>query len=296
MKQPDIHADDYGLTMNVSKDIMNGIKAGKLSSISIMPNMTCYEDARKYFYDNLQEEILPAMSVHLNFMEGYCVANPLQLNYLVNEEGLFNISWGTLVKYQYNPMVRKKVKKQLRMEIEAQLEKVISGYRLLNHGKKLRIDSHQHTHMIPIVMESVIEVLKEKKYPVEYIRISKEPWWVYLKKRNLIPTYRFVNVIKVLVLNWYSIRVEKLLTELCIPKMYVSGVMLSGRMDIERVRAVLPDLIKCVSKKKMQLEIIIHPGTVKEEEMGKEFNHVYANQFYLSENRKEEYDTMMNLI
>ena len=214
MKKIDVHADDYGLTLNTSIDIMEGIKAGKLKSISVMPNTSCFEIARNYFYANIDEAKMPVISVHLNFMEGYCIADKSKLSYLVDEEGLFNISWGNLVKYNYNLMIRSKVKEQLKIEIEAQLKKVICGYHLLDDKRKLRVDSHQHTHMIPIVMEALIEVIKEKKYSTEYIRISKEPWDVYLKKVQFLLSYRIINMIKVMVLNWYAIKDEKMLKEL----------------------------------------------------------------------------------
>ena len=159
MKKIDVHADDYGLTMNTSIDIMEGVNAGKLNSISIMPNTTCFDVAKKYFFENVLENKMPLISVHLNFMEGYCVADKSKLSYLVDEDGLFCISWGTLVKYNYNYFIRKKVKEQLKVEIRAQLHKVIDAYGLLAEDKKLRVDSHQHTHMIPIVMEALIEVI-----------------------------------------------------------------------------------------------------------------------------------------
>lgn len=291
----DVHADDYGLTMNTSIDIIEGINAGKLNSISIMPNTTCFEKTREYFYANIEVNKMPQISVHLNFMEGYCVADKSKLSYLVDEKGLFCISWGTLVKYNYHPGIRGKVKEQLKTEIAAQLERTIQGYGLLENGKKLRVDSHQHTHMIPIVMEALLEVIKERNYSTEYIRISKEPWSVYLKKWNLLPSYRVINMIKVLVLNWYSMTDEKLLKELDIPKMYLSGVFLSGRMDYMRVSALLPMLKAIAAKKERQLEVLFHPGSAFTEEVGEEFNNPDANVFYLSSDRKVEYEAMMKL-
>lgn len=291
----DVHADDYGLTMNTSVDIMNGINAGKLNSISIMPNTTCFEKTREYFYTNIHEHKKPAISVHLNFMEGYCVADKSKLSYLVDEEGLFNISWGKLVKYNYDFRIRKTVKEQLKIEIAAQLEKTIQGYHLLDNGKKLRIDSHQHTHMIPIVMEAVIEVIKENDYPIEYIRISKEPWMVYLKKIKFLPSYRVINMVKVIILNWYAIKDVKLIKELNLFDMYLSGVFLSGRMDEIRVRELLPGLIKVAENKKVQLEVLFHPGSALVEEVGEEFNHPDANKFYLAPDRKVEYEAMMKM-
>lgn len=296
MRKIDVHADDYGLTLNTSKDIMEGLNAGKLTSISIMPNTTCFEETRAYFYDYIDEDKMPAISVHLNFMEGYCVSDKTDLGYLVDEEGLFNISWGTLVKYNYNPLIRSQVKKQLKQEIKAQIERVINGYGLLDSGKRLRVDSHQHTHMIPIVMESILEVISENNIPTEYIRVSKEPWIVYLKKAHFIPSYRIINMIKVIILNWYSIKGEKLLKEINIPTMLLSGVFMSGKMDIVRIRALLPDLKVYAEKRNVQLEVLFHPGYALEEEIGREFNHPDANEFYLSSNRKVEYEAMMKLV
>ena len=288
MKKIDVHADDYGLTMNTSIDIMEGINTGKLNSISIMPNTTCFEETRAYFFEEVSKDHMPLISVHLNFMEGYCLADKTKLGYLVDEEGLFHISWGTLVKYNYNVAIRNRVKEQLKIEIKAQLQRVMDAYHLLDDGKKLRVDSHQHTHMIPIVMESLIEVIEEEKIPTEYIRISKEPWSVYLKKIHLIPTYRLINLIKVIVLNGYSIKDEKLLKKLGIPTMFLSGVLLSGKMDIVRVRALLPGLRDYANKKRVQLEVLFHPGIALRAEVGSEFNHPDANEFYLSENRRTE--------
>jgi len=238
---------------------------------------------------------MPAISVHLNFMESYCVADKSALGFLVNEEGLFHISWGTLVKYNYNLIIRKKVKEQLKTEIKAQIQRVTKAYGLLENGQKLRVDSHQHTHMIPLVMEALLEVIAEENISTEYVRISKEPWAVYLKKMNFLPTYRVINMIKVMVLNWYSIKDEKLLKKVGIPTMLLSGVFLSGKMDIVRVRALLPELKKYADKKQVQLEVLFHPGLALKEEIGKEFNHQDANVFYLSSNRQIEYEAMMGL-
>lgn len=294
MSRIDVHADDYGLTLNTSKEMLEGINAGKLNSISVVPNMSAYAASFELWKEKLDKLKEPAISVHLNFMEGHCCSDSAKLDYLVDEEGLFNISWGTLVKYNYNITIRNRVKMQLKQEISAQLLKVIDTYELLKN-KKLRVDSHQHTHMIPIVMESLLEVIKENKYPTEYIRISKEPWWVYLKFPKFYTSYTPINLVKVMILNWYSIRDEKLLAKQGIPSMLLSGVFMSGKMDYKRVAALLPHLKKTADKRGVTLEVLFHPGLTLPQEVGKEFNHPGANEFYLSPNRQIEYDAMMKL-
>ena len=102
-------------------------------------------------------------------------------------------------------------------------------------------------------------------------------------------------MVKVMILNWYAIKDEKMLKSANLSTMLLSGVMLSGKMDIVRVRALLPDLKAYADKKKVQLEVLFHPGSALKEEIGKEFNHSDANEFYLSPNRQIEYEAMMKL-
>ena len=294
MKKIDIHADDYGLTLNTSKDILDGVNAGKLDSISVVPNMSSYEEALVVWKNELKRGLEPLVSVHLNFMEGHCCAPVQEVNLLVDKNGYIKLSWIDLVKYNYSFSKYKGVKEQLKIEIRKQLWKVIDDYRLLD-GKKLRVDSHQHTHMIPIVMKALLEVIEEDKIPTEYIRVSKEVVLPYLKKLRYYSTYRIINLIKVMILNFFSWEDEKLLKRRGMPSMILSGVFLSGRMDRERVESLLPDLKKMAEQKNMTLEVLFHPGSALKEEVGEEFVSEDANEFYLSSNRKIEYDAMMNL-
>lgn len=66
-------------------------------------------------------------------------------------------------------------------------------------------------------------------------------------------------------------------------------------MDIVRVRELLPGLKEYANKKNVPLELLFHPGMALHQEVGKEFNHPDANEFYLSNNRKIEYHAMMEL-
>lgn len=294
MENIDIHADDYGLTMNTSKDILAGINKKKLNSTSILPNMSCYDDVLTLWNQELGAGIFPNLSVHLNFMEGHCLASKQDVNLLVDDNGYFKLSWIDLVKYNYNRFKYHEVKRQLKIEIREQLWKVIDDYKLLN-GKKLRVDSHQHTHMIPIVMKALLEVLEEDKIPTEYIRMSKEAVLPYVKQVRLYPTYQIVNLVKVAVLNFFSIKDEKMLKNNNIPSMILCGVFFSGKMNIERVKKVLPDLKNIAERKKVALEVVLHPGMALQKEMGEEFISEDSTVFYLSPNRKIEYQTMMKI-
>lgn len=291
MSKMDIHADDYGLSLNTSKDILAAVNAGKINSISIMPNMNCFEETLRLW--KAGEADLP-ISIHLNFMEGYSCGEKERLSCLVDEQGLFNISWADLIRYNYSLRKRELVKQQLKIEVKAQMFRVIDAYHLLE-GKKLRIDSHQHTHMIPIVMEAILEVIEEEKLSVEYIRISRELVWPYMKHKELWGNYRLVNIIKVAILNWYSRKGERMLNALDIPPMALCGVFLSGKMSAPCVKALLPDLKKEAARLNRSLELLFHPGSLLEKEAGREFNNEASKRFYFSRNRKIELEAVMEL-
>ena len=66
----EVHADDYGISAHASKDILSCIKAGKLDSISVITNMTAYEEAASELvaiWNTLVKK--PLLTIHMNFME-----------------------------------------------------------------------------------------------------------------------------------------------------------------------------------------------------------------------------------
>ena len=77
MAKIDIHADDYALTVNTSKDMLDCMKAGKLNSISIVPNTSSFDQCMDMMYEAIPSlPYLPLMSVHLDFVEGRSLAGP----------------------------------------------------------------------------------------------------------------------------------------------------------------------------------------------------------------------------
>ena len=63
----DIHADDFGESVHASRDILECLKDGKLNSISVLANMSCFEECVR-LYREAQEGFpwQPAISVHVN--------------------------------------------------------------------------------------------------------------------------------------------------------------------------------------------------------------------------------------
>ena len=159
----DIHADDFGESVHASRDILECLKDGKLNSISVLANMSCFEECVR-LYREAQEEFpwQPAISVHVNLMEGSCLSDPKDLPDLVDEKGHFQISWEKLFFVSYLPS-RNRFKKQLKKEIELQIKAVAGVFSELNL-QELRIDSHQHTSM----QSTASSTLSTARYRWEY--------------------------------------------------------------------------------------------------------------------------------
>ncbi|WP_296022573.1 ChbG/HpnK family deacetylase [uncultured Treponema sp.] len=282
----DIHADDFALSEKSDRDILQLCAEGKLDSISIIPNLECFETAVAKFL-SVQEEsdkkIL--VSVHLNFMEGKCCAEKSLLPDLIDSEGFFTASWGKLFIWNYIPFIRKKIKIQLKTEILAQIKKCIAANVIDKNA--IRIDSHQHPHMIPVVFDALKEAVLELENDgckIEYIRNTQDPILLYGGKDIFS-----MNTIKCLILNFYSQKVKKYLVSKKLPVNYLCGVYFSGKMD-SRLKKVLPKFIRKAEKQERNIELLFHPGSMLKSELISEFKKEGFNEFHLSENRKIEYN------
>ena len=217
----DIHADDFALSENSDKDILQLCKEGKLDSISIIPNLECFETAVAKFLSAQEESDKKILvSVHLNFMEGKCCAEKSLLPDLIDSEGFFTASWGKLFIWNYIPFIRKKIKIQLKTEILAQIKKCIAANVIDKNA--IRIDSHQHPHMIPVVFDALKEAVLELENDgckIEYIRNTQDPILLYGGKDIFS-----MNTIKCLILNFYSQKVKKYLVSKKLPVNYLCGV------------------------------------------------------------------------
>lgn len=282
----DIHADDYALSENSDNDILTLCKGGILDSISVIPNLSCFENAVQKFLKiqkAASKKIL--VSVHLNFMEGKCCSQKSEIPDLIDENGFFTVFWGKLLIWNYNPFIRTKIKNQIKTEIISQIKKCVNAG--ISDKSKIRIDSHQHPHMIPIFFDALKDAVSELEsdgFKIEYIRNTEDPIHLYGGK-NIFS----MNIIKCLILNFYSLKVRKYLKLKNLPLNYLCGVYFSGKMD-GRIKSVLPKFINKAKKQNRQVELLFHPGTMKGSEQTDEFTKQGFNEFHLSENRKIEFE------
>ena len=80
-----------------------------------------------------------------------------------------------------------------------------------------------------------------------------------------------------------------------IPTSYFFGILFSGKMDEKRVNKILPKYIKMAKKHESDIEVLFHPGYLEKKDSDFKDKNVVFEDFYLSENRKTEFDSVMNI-
>ena len=235
-------------------------------------------------------------SIHLNFMEGRSCLPKEKVPELVDDRGCFKISWGSLLLSCFKRSKRVTLKNQLAEEIVAQVEKCIAAG--LADPSALRLDSHQHTHMIPLVQDALFDAvdrLERQGRKVVFIRNTEDPVSLYFKSFKTLKEISFSNILKCMILNVFSYSLRRNLGERNLPIGYLCGVFYSGHMDEERLSAVLPLFENLARRKKRRVEVLFHPGSVKNEEISSEFTKKGFVQFHLSGNRHIEFDAICKL-
>lgn len=258
--QIEYHADDYGLFLTQSQRILDCHTHGRLNGVSIMPNSDCLAACMELL-EPQRNEI--AKTVHLNLIEGESLSEPDRVPALTKGKRTLSGSFGALLLRSWLPG-RTDLRRQLKTELQAQIRAVSA---CLGAEEKLRLDSHAHYHMLPVVFDALMDVIREDHLDVSYIRMPYEHVGLYLRHWKELHDFDPINLVKVLILNilvWRNRRKYRDYLDRLEQKLFL-GVFLSGRMYRENVEPVLADAVALAEKKGWDLEILAHPGGVYEE-------------------------------
>lgn len=277
-------ADDYGLSDVSSIHIKQCIDEGALNKVSVFPNLEHIDIHQITQNNNIR------ISLHLNLVEGKCMANASEIDLIADKNGNFKYSFGGLL--MLNLFYRKKFETQVYKEIKAQ---VLFWKKILPENMPFCIDSHQHTHMIPAVFKALNKVLNDEKTDLEYMRIPAEPLLPYIKTPSLYFTYSPINIVKQWLLKFLWVINKKQTKKHKIPTSLFLGILFSGKMDEKRVSKILPEYIKMAKKNGNDIEILFHPGYLEKKENVLENKNIVFKKFYLSENRKTEFNSVMKI-
>ena len=253
------HADDYGMFRTQSRHIIDCYHDGALNGISIMPNSPYLAECMEEIKD-FKKKL--AITVHLNLVEGQPLTGA-KASRLIDKDGNFNIGFGKLLFVGFVPVLRRIYYRQIRREMEAQ---ILACREYMNDGK-FRLDGHVHYHMLPLVFDAIMDVVREHDLEVSYIRFPREDLNLYRKVSGKIKGIKLINIIKVLVLNTLANRNERkyedMLVELGVQRKFFMGVMLSGHMFYDNVKECIPVAADIIADKGLQdMEILFHPGDV----------------------------------
>ncbi len=249
------HADDFGRSSEISKNIFKCLEFGYLNSVSVMVNHD--QDSLKKLAKIKNINI----RLHLNLTE-------IPKSNEINNEFLSNLNFLKLL------VLGKKNKELVIKEIHNQITKFIKIF----DPKELKIDGHEHIHLIPWIYKHLSE--NKDNYKIYEMRNSNEELLIPRIKDLFNPQY-FRNLSACILVKFFYIFNKKF--KILSPKF--AGLLYSGIQDEQTIKKTL----NYFKKKNIEnFEILIHPGSTNYEEK-KLFKKQYFN-FYISKKRKTEYD------
>ena len=148
------NADDFGISPGVNQAIFKAHTEGVLNSTSIMINLKYAPQAIELSQQmpNLQ------IGLHANLTNEYSVLPSPQIPLLVDDKGKFRHGFVNLALLSV--LHPKELKRQVKIEVRAQIEKALASGLKLTH-----LDSHRHVHMIPMIFKAFLELKEEYKIP-----------------------------------------------------------------------------------------------------------------------------------
>lgn len=164
MKKLIVNADDFGLHPDINKGIIKGFQQGFITSTSLMTSAPAYSEAVELAQAN------PALGIgiHLTLVGSVAPVLPVsKVPSLVDEQGLFLPDYVAFAKRFYTGGVKMG---ELEAELRAQIERALAANINITH-----IDSHQHTHVLPIINGLVVQLCCD--YKIKRIRIPREDYF-----------------------------------------------------------------------------------------------------------------------
>lgn len=234
-----VTADDIGLTKSINEGIAKACREGIVSSVSVMPAGEAFEDALKVIKDLGLKEI----GAHLSLTETKPLLSSSRF-YLNHNRFFKDILFG-------RPDLG-----WVRRELKAQLELLKRAGVKITH-----INSHEHIHMIPEILNIFISLAKEFNIPA--LR--------YPRRDRPMRPFNIRDLYKKSVLSYFSGRSRDIFKS--------SGLLYTdhflGLLDAGKLKEdLLIEMLSCL--KDGVTELVCHPGFLSPEVMDSYKWHVGA--------------------
>ncbi len=180
MKKLIINADDLGFSEAINEAVRKCFETEAITGASIMPCGSYFDEACRMLNSLGKQQI----GVHLTLTGGLIPASGSKalIGTLLGGEGTFVSEYKDFAKLLVCGNV---AKEEIFIELENQLKKVTDAGFVITH-----LDSHEHIHMFPVVLDVVIKLAK--KYNVPYIRMPFEKFRVVSKEFKIKDFLRFM--------------------------------------------------------------------------------------------------------
>lgn len=155
-----VTGDDFGVSHEVNLGILQAHERGVLTSASLMVAGEAFEEAVAI----ARAHPRLGVGLHLVVLCGRAVLPPSRIPNLVDSAGRFSSSpIRAGLRYPFSRAARR----QLRLEIRAQLEKFRSTGLALSH-----VDGHLHMHLHPVILEILRDLSGE--FGIRAVRLPRE--------------------------------------------------------------------------------------------------------------------------
>ncbi|HEY2805475.1 MAG TPA: ChbG/HpnK family deacetylase [Gemmatimonadales bacterium] len=152
-----INADDFGLSPGVNAGILKAVRAGIVTSISVMVNTPAFDAGMRALAD---VSPAPSVGLHLNLTAGTPLSPSDSVASLVDRAGRFH-SLAALARRAALGLVRGD---DVERETRAQLARLRERWPGVTH-----LDGHQHAHALPGVWRAVLRAAAVRVFrrPIE---------------------------------------------------------------------------------------------------------------------------------
>lgn len=173
MKKLIINADDFGISQGVNSAIEKCWQKGVITGVSLMAPGDAFQSA----VDILKKLGKRDVGVHLALTGRLlpCTRDAGQINSLMQGNSRFSKNYKD---FSSAYLLKKIDLKQIFLEFTVQIEKIKEQGFVITH-----LDSHEHIHMFPGILEVTTSVAE--KFNIPYIRLTAEPFSVIRKEFSI---------------------------------------------------------------------------------------------------------------
>ena len=234
-----VNADDFGLTSAVNKGIIQAFQRGIVTSASLVPSGASFAQAIQFIKENPKIDV----GIHLTLIGEKSLLNHREIPTLVDEHGCFREN---AFKF-FSAYMKKQISmNEVERELCAQFEKINEQGVSISH-----IDSHQHIHMLPKILEITIRLAK--KYGIRHIRYPKEK----IRFESIYSFRKYPRLMQQIALNLFCLYSRQRIKPYSVGGFH--GFFHGGGMG----KSVL---MKTLSRQEDGIcEIMVHPAVIKEE-------------------------------